>query len=69
MSARRRMTWSGPGQGSTYERIYDVVRRVPRGRVVTYGQVATLAGIPGHARQVGREPTCPGTASSTPRAA
>jgi methylated-DNA-protein-cysteine methyltransferase-like protein len=30
-----------------------VVRRVPAGRVVTYGQVAALAGIPGQARQVG----------------
>jgi len=30
-----------------------VVRRIPRGRVATYGQVATLAGLPGHARQVG----------------
>jgi len=37
----------------TYLQIYDVVRRIPRGRVATYGQVATLAGIPGHARQVG----------------
>jgi methylated-DNA-protein-cysteine methyltransferase-like protein len=27
-----------------YERIYDVVRRVPRGRVATYGQVAAYAG-------------------------
>jgi len=36
-----------------YARIYDVVRRIPRGRVATYGQIATLAGIPGHARQVG----------------
>lgn len=35
------------------ERIYAVVSRVPRGRVATYGQVARLAGIPGHARQVG----------------
>ena len=26
---------------------------MPPGRVVTYGQVAALAGIPGHARQVG----------------
>ena len=34
-------------------RIYAVVRRVPRGRVATYGQVAHLAGLPGHARQVG----------------
>lgn len=37
----------------TYERIYSVVRRIPRGRVATYGQVARLAGMPGHARQVG----------------
>lgn len=40
--------------GSTsYARIYAVVRRIPRGRVATYGQVAGLAGLPGHARQVG----------------
>jgi methylated-DNA-protein-cysteine methyltransferase-like protein len=38
---------------STYQRIYEVVRRIPRGRVATYGQVAALAGFPGHARQVG----------------
>jgi methylated-DNA-protein-cysteine methyltransferase-like protein len=36
-----------------YERIYAVVRRIPKGRVATYGQVAELAGLPGHARQVG----------------
>lgn len=35
------------------ERIYEVVARVPRGRVATYGQVAALAGFPRHARQVG----------------
>ena len=38
---------------STYTRIYAVVRRIPRGRVATYGQIAKLAGLPGHARQVG----------------
>jgi methylated-DNA-protein-cysteine methyltransferase-like protein len=37
----------------TYARIYAVVRRIPRGRVATYGQIAELAGLPGHARQVG----------------
>lgn len=37
----------------TYRRIYGVVRAVPAGRVVTYGQVATMAGLAGHARQVG----------------
>jgi methylated-DNA-protein-cysteine methyltransferase related protein len=38
---------------SSYDRIYAVVKKIPRGRVATYGQVATVAGIPGHARQVG----------------
>ena len=36
-----------------YARIYAVIRRIPRGRVATYGQIAHLAGLPGHARQVG----------------
>ena len=36
-----------------YGRIYRVVRRIPRGRVATYGQVARLAGLPGQARLVG----------------
>lgn len=34
-------------------RILAVVRSIPRGRVATYGQVAAVAGLPGHARQVG----------------
>jgi methylated-DNA-protein-cysteine methyltransferase-like protein len=33
--------------------VYAIVRRIPRGRVATYGQIAALAGFPGHARQVG----------------
>lgn len=36
-----------------YDRIYSVIRRIPRGRVATYGQVARLAGLPGQARMVG----------------
>ncbi len=36
-----------------YVKIYAIVRRIPAGRVATYGQVARLAGLPGHARQVG----------------
>lgn len=35
------------------EAVYDVVRQVPDGMVVTYGQVARLAGYPGAARAVG----------------
>ena len=38
---------------SSYTRIYSVVKRIPEGRVATYGQIAMLAGFPGHARQVG----------------
>lgn len=40
----------GPG---AYQRIYRVVRRIPQGRVASYGEVAALAGLPGRARQVG----------------
>lgn len=40
-------------RSGAYERIYAVVDQVPRGRVATYGQIARIAGIPGHARQVG----------------
>ena len=29
------------------------MRRIPRGRVATYGDVAEAAGLEGHARQVG----------------
>jgi len=36
-----------------YQRIYGTIRLIPRGRVATYGQIAELAGLPGHARQVG----------------
>lgn len=42
-----------PEAKSSYDRIYSVVARIPPGRVATYGQVATLAGLPNGARQVG----------------
>jgi len=38
---------------SLYERIYEVTKRIPAGKVATYGQVARIAGIPKGARQVG----------------
>lgn len=34
-------------------RVYDVVRRIPAGRVASYGAVAEMAGYPGAARGVG----------------
>lgn len=36
-----------------HEVVYAVVRRIPSGRVASYGQVAALAGSSGAARQVG----------------
>ena len=41
------------GTESRYDVIYRVVRRIPAGRVATYGQVAALAGFATGARLVG----------------
>lgn len=38
---------------NTFEKIYEVVKSIPKGRVATYGQVAVLAGNPHWARVVG----------------
>lgn len=38
---------------NSFELIYDVVRRIPRGTVATYGQVAALAGNRRWSRVVG----------------
>jgi methylated-DNA-protein-cysteine methyltransferase related protein len=38
---------------SKYQKIYDVVRKIPVGTVLTYGGVAELAGLNGKARLVG----------------
>jgi methylated-DNA-protein-cysteine methyltransferase related protein len=35
------------------EDVYALVRRVPRGRVITYGAIAALLGDPRKAREVG----------------
>ncbi|HEX2985924.1 MAG TPA: methylated-DNA--[protein]-cysteine S-methyltransferase [Caproiciproducens sp.] len=36
-----------------YERVYQIVSDIPRGRVATYGQIAFLLGMPQCSRQVG----------------
>lgn len=36
------------------DRVLEIIRAIPRGKVLTYGQVALLAGTPRGARQVGR---------------
>ena len=38
---------------NTFEKIYEVVKSIPEGKVATYGQVALLAGNPRWARVVG----------------
>jgi methylated-DNA-protein-cysteine methyltransferase-like protein len=38
----------------TVARVRAVVRAIPSGETSTYGEVATLAGMPGRARLVGR---------------
>lgn len=35
------------------ERVIYIIKKVPTGRVASYGQIAALAGSPGAARQVG----------------
>jgi methylated-DNA-protein-cysteine methyltransferase-like protein len=36
-----------------FERIYEIVAAIPRGRVVSYGQIARMLGRPRAAREVG----------------
>ncbi len=35
------------------EKVYELCRQIPKGKVVTYGQLAKMAGHPGAARAVG----------------
>ena len=39
--------------GPVFDAFYGIVRRIPAGKVATYGQVARLAGMPRCARTVG----------------
>jgi methylated-DNA-protein-cysteine methyltransferase-like protein len=47
VKARRR------GAASFFDRVYEVVRTIPAGEVLTYGQVARALGVPRGARAVG----------------
>ncbi len=38
---------------NTFEKIYDGVKRIPKGKVASYGTVAAMAGNPRWARVVG----------------
>lgn len=50
-----------------FQRAYDIVRQIPRGRVATYGQVARMMGEPRKARFVGfAMHSSPGMAGGVP---
>ena len=38
---------------NTFEKIYDAVKKIPKGKVCTYGQIAAMAGNPRWSRVVG----------------
>lgn len=40
-------------EGNSYQKIYEVVKQIPKGNVATYGQVAALAGNRRWSRVVG----------------
>ena len=52
MTARAKASGKA-AEAKGWEPVYRVVRRIPAGRVASYGQVAALAGMPRAARQVG----------------
>ena len=49
------MRFSSPlNQQAYYEQVWNLVRQIPRGKVMTYGQMSALAGHPRRARIVGQ---------------
>jgi methylated-DNA-protein-cysteine methyltransferase related protein len=42
-----------PGEKSFFKGVYQIVQKIPPGKVLTYGQIATMLGAPYMARQVG----------------
>ena len=42
-----------PDRGSFFEKVYDVVRQIPMGRVTSYGAIASYLGSKGSSRMVG----------------
>jgi len=51
MKAKRQETFDG---FSFSQRVKDIIKKIPRGKVATYGQIAAYAGNPRAARQVVR---------------
>lgn len=48
-----RYATEAPAAPGFFELVYAIVRRIPRGRVLSYGQIARMLGMPRMARQVG----------------
>ncbi len=38
---------------ASYRLIWDIVRKIPKGKVSTYGRIAQVCGLPGQSRLVG----------------
>lgn len=53
MVKKRGPSGGGDGRGHAYISIWRSVKKIPRGRVSTYGVIARLAGFPRQARLVG----------------
>lgn len=49
----RSITSSGRQESSFFEQVYEVARQIPRGRVTSYGAIATCLGTKLSARMVG----------------
>lgn len=45
--------WFKMADMSFYDKVYDVVKQIPRGKVATYGQIALLCASPRASRAVG----------------
>jgi len=55
MSSKRKLPLTAPAPGDeAIAAICAVIRRIPKGWVATYGQIAVMAGLPRRARLVGR---------------
>lgn len=44
---------SAPVNNTFFEKVYDVVERIPKGRITTYGAIASYLGSRGSSRMVG----------------
>jgi methylated-DNA-protein-cysteine methyltransferase-like protein len=53
MAALKLITPSGKKDESFFAAVYDIVRQVPKGRVTSYGAIATALGTRSSARMVG----------------